>query len=148
MASIREMRLEDLDVIYDLEVLLFGASAWPKETLKQDMELFDFDVLEENGQIVGYCSLAINGDFADILNIGVHPDERKKGHGTVLMKHMISKAWQQGVDNITLEVRVSNQPAISLYTSLGFKQAAKRKQYYQDGEDAYLMILERGKIEC
>lgn len=148
MASIRKMRLEDLDVIYDLEVLLFGPSAWPKETLKKDMELFAFDVLEDQGQIVGYCSLAINGDFADILNIGIHPEYRKKGYGTQLMQHMIKQAFQEGVDNITLEVRVSNQPAIGLYSSLGFKQAAKRKQYYQDGEDAYLMILERGKIEC
>ena len=60
------------------------------------------------------------------------------------MKHMIDLADRNDVKNITLEVRVSNDSAIALYESLGFIKVAKRKQYYQDGEDAHLMILERG----
>ena len=88
MATIREMRIEDLDVIYNLECLLFKESAWPKETLKSDMEMFEFDVLEVDGEIVGYCSLSLNGDFADVLNIGVHPNHRRQGYGSLLMKHM------------------------------------------------------------
>ena len=144
MATIREMRIEDLDVIYNLECLLFKESAWPKETLKSDMEMFEFDVLEVDGEIVGYCSLSLNGDFADVLNIGVHPNHRRQGYGSLLMKHMIEIADLNDVKNITLEVRVSNESAIALYESLGFCKVAKRKQYYQDGEDAHLMILERG----
>lgn len=143
MATIRKMTLKDIDVIYDLECQLFGASAWPKETLKKDMELFYFDVLEENDEIVGYCSLSVLYENADILNIGVHPNHRRKGYGTMLMKHMLDMASREKVENITLEVRVSNQPAIALYESLGFKKAAKRRQYYQDGEDAFLMIYEK-----
>lgn len=143
MASIREMIVEDVEVVYELECLLFGKSAWPKETLISDMESFDFDVLVENDQIIGYCSLMVNGDYADVLNIGVHPEFRQQGYGTMLMKHMIAKADLYEVKNVTLEVRVSNFKAISLYESLGFIRVAKRKQYYQDGEDALLMILER-----
>ena len=143
MASIRKMRIEDVDVIYELECLLFGQSAWPKETLIQDMESFEFDVLIDQNQIIGYCSLMVSDQFADVLNIGVHPNYRQQGYGTMLMKHMIATADRNEVDNITLEVRVSNKNAISLYESLGFVSVAKRKQYYQDGEDALLMILER-----
>jgi len=145
MASIRAMRYEDLDAIYDLEVQLFGQSAWPKETLEKDMELFEFDVLLENEEIVGYCSLAIMLDYADVLNIGISKEHQRKGYGRLLMQHMIQKSWMANVPNITLEVRVSNHPAMALYESLGFKKVTKRKQYYQDGEDAFLMILERGQ---
>ena len=44
--------------------------------------------------------------------------------------------------NITLEVRVSNTVAINLYKSCGFEIAATRKRYYENGEDAYLMLKE------
>ena len=143
MATLRPMSLADLDEVYALECVLFGASAWPKETLEKDMELFYFDVLEEEGKIVGYCSLAINGDFADILNIGVDPLYRRRKYASTMMHYMINRAFNEGALNVTLEVRISNSSAIALYESFGFKKAAKRKQYYQDGEDAYLMILER-----
>lgn len=145
MASLRKMEKSDLDVIYDLECSLFGASAWPKETLEKDMDIFDFDVLIENGEIVGYCSIAIMLDYADILNIGVSSQHRRQGYGRLMMDHMIKKAWNAGVQNVTLEVSVTNEAAIGLYESFGFKKVAKRKQYYQDGQDAYLMILERGQ---
>ena len=57
------------------------------------------------------------------------------------MQEMIALASQQGCETMSLEVRISNQKAISLYESLGFETKAIRKGYYQDNhEDAYLMV--------
>lgn len=147
MATIRQMTKDDIDVIYEMECLLFKESAWPKETLEKDMELFYFDVIEENEGIVGYCSLSVMYENADILNIGVHPNYRKKGYAKMMMKHMLDIAKRERAQNVTLEVRVSNEPAICLYESFDFKKVAKRRQYYQDGEDAFLMIYEMGVNE-
>ena len=58
------------------------------------------------------------------------------------MDHMLTRMKDLGASVFTLEVRVSNVPAIGLYEKCGFKKAAIRRQYYQDGEDAFLMVLE------
>ena len=52
---------------------------------------------------------------------------------------MIDECLAEGVTDITLEVRVSNDPAIALYRSFGFEEAGVRRRYYQDGEDALIM---------
>ncbi len=148
MATIREMTLSDLEAVYELECLLFKESAWPKEVLLKDMILFHFHVLEEDGVILGYISMAMMGEIADILNVGVHPDCRKKGYGTLLMKAMMALAWKLEATSMSLEVRVSNVAAIGLYQSLGFKKVYTRKQYYADGEDAYVMVYEKGVGRC
>ena len=142
MATIREMSKVDIDVIYLMECELFEESAWPKETLLQDLETFYFDVLEDQGQIVGYCSYMVMYEHGDVLNIGVSQRFQRHGYGSILMDHMLTRMKDLGASVFTLEVRVSNVPAIGLYEKCGFKKAAIRRQYYQDGEDAFLMVLE------
>ena len=57
---------------------------------------------------------------------------------------MMQAAVDVGVQYMTLEVRVSNEPALALYKKLGFKKAGVRKKYYEDnGEDAYIMVNDR-----
>jgi ribosomal-protein-alanine N-acetyltransferase len=73
-----------------------------------------------------------------LMNIAVDPDHRREGHGRDLIDALIERA---GADaNITLEVRVSNTPAIALYESYGFRGVGTRRRYYSDtGEDAIIM---------
>ena len=73
---------------------------------------------------------------AEIIDIYVTPDYRRKGIAKQLMNTIINN---DEIKNITLEVNINNKNAILLYNSLGFKEAAKRKGYY-NGEDALLML--------
>ncbi|MEG0277500.1 MAG: GNAT family N-acetyltransferase, partial [Coprobacillus sp.] len=66
---------------------------------------------------------------------------QRQGYAKILMDEMIQFAFEEGCNVMSLEVRVSNQSAISLYEKCGFINQAIRKNYYQDNhEDAYLMV--------
>lgn len=73
---------------------------------------------------------------AEIIDIYVTPDYRRKGIAKELMHKIID---DEQVKNITLEVNINNKNAILMYNSLGFKEATIRKGYY-NGEDAFLML--------
>ena len=66
---------------------------------------------------------------------------RKQGYGRILLEDALARARSMGSTAVTLEVRISNIPARDFYTSCGFREAYRRKSYYQDGEDAFAMIL-------
>lgn len=140
MATIRQMSVGDVDRLFELECELFGNDAWDKETLLDSMDMFHFDVLEVNENIVGYIMYTIMYENGDLLNIGVSKKCQRQGYAHLLMDHMLNQMKDAEVEMVTLEVRVSNEPAINLYKSYGFEIGAKRRQYYKDGEDAYLMI--------
>lgn len=140
---IRAMELEDLDRIVELEHILF-TSAWNKSDFIYELleNQFSFNyVLEADNQIVGYVGVWLMYEQAQITTIGVDPAYMRQGLGRMMMQEMIELAMNQGCEKMSLEVRISNQKAISLYESLGFETVAIRKDYYQDNhEDAYLMI--------
>ncbi|MCS7100009.1 MAG: ribosomal protein S18-alanine N-acetyltransferase [Sulfolobales archaeon] len=78
-----------------------------------------------------------------VVSIAVLPEFRQRGIATALMTSaMNSMKKKYGADEVYLEVRVSNEPAIRLYEKLGFKKVRVLKRYYLDGEDAYLMARE------
>ena len=87
---------------------------------------------------VGYLEYSLIYDRMEIDNIQVLDDYRNQGIGTKLMAHLVSLAIEYRVDNITLEVRVSNEVARNLYKKFGFHEVALRKYYYGD-EDGILM---------
>ena len=67
---------------------------------------------------------------------------RKCGMGHRLMKEMIRMCVEDNVEKIFLEVRESNDTAISMYESLGFDEISRRKDYYKKPtEDAVIMEL-------
>lgn len=91
-----------------------------------------------NDKVIGYLDYSLIYDRMEIDRFEVNFDCRNKGIGTKLMAHLISIAIGYRVVNITLEVRVSNDVAISLYKKFGFREVALRKFYYGD-EDGILM---------
>ena len=98
---------------------------------------------ETDPSIVGYGGFWMMMDEAHICTLGVHPDWRQRGVGELLLATMIEAADGLGAHVVTLEVRVSNQPAQNLYTKYGFTQVGVRKGYYSDNnEDAYIMTTE------
>lgn len=66
---------------------------------------------------------------------------RHRGYGRQLIEDAIERARTAGASTITLEVRVSNLAAREFYRSYGFREAFRRKNYYQDGEDAFALVL-------
>ena len=78
-----------------------------------------------------------------ILNFAVHPQKRNLGIGKILLRNVIEAGTAGRVDNIWLEVRPSNIPALSIYKKFGFVEAGCRKSYYSDSkEDAVIMALD------
>lgn len=96
--------------------------------------------VDEPAPVVGYGGLWLMVDEAHISTIASHPHWRRRGIGELLLLAMIDSAAEIGAEVVTLEVRVTNVPAQTLYTKYGFEVVGKRKGYYSDnGEDAYIM---------
>ena len=88
--------------------------------------------------VIGYLEYSLIYDRMEIDNFYVNEEYRNQGIGTKLLSYLISEAISLRVINITLEVRCSNEVAISLYKKFGFREVALRKFYYGD-EDGILM---------
>jgi [ribosomal protein S18]-alanine N-acetyltransferase len=80
-------------------------------------------------------------DELHLIHIATHPDDRRKGAGSALMRTLIGYAVEHHSRLVLLEVRRTNRPAIRLYRSLGFSAIGVRRRYYADGEDAIEMVL-------
>lgn len=76
-----------------------------------------------------------------INKIATDPRLRNRGYGRRLLEDALSRARSVAATAVTLEVRISNLPAREFYRSYGFREAYRRKGYYQDGEDAFAMVL-------
>ena len=138
------MAREHIPQIARLEKLCFSAP-WSEAMLEE--ELFNpqasFLVAEdEDGRVVGYAGLHVVLDEGYIDNVAVEPDARKHGVASSLLD-VYCRYGAANLAFLTLEVRASNAPAISLYTKYGFAQAGRRKNYYQHpAEDAIIMTRE------
>lgn len=77
---------------------------------------------------------------AHITILAVHPDYRHQGFGQLLLYALLRDAKKHQLEWATLEVKPSNQAALSLYHKFGFKEAGRRRRYYKDtGEDALIL---------
>lgn len=96
-----------------------------------------------NGQeLVGVITLDVSFETADLEDIVVKKQFRKKGVATELLKMAEKQLKESGVCKIFLEVRASNQTAINFYSKNRFEQISTRKSYYSDGENALVMLKE------
>jgi ribosomal-protein-alanine N-acetyltransferase len=90
--------------------------------------------------LVGYGGLWLTLEEAHITTIAVAPEYRGQGIGELLLTGLIDQALDMQATTLTLEVRVSNVVAQSLYLKYGFQPVGKRPRYYTDnGEDALIM---------
>ena len=87
-----------------------------------------------------YGGMTVVLDEGSITNIAVRPDVRRQGLGRAVVEALLERSRSLGVTDVYLEVRLSNEPAIALYRSLGFEVVGTRKNFYkQPNEDAYTM---------
>ena len=94
---------------------------------------------DENG-LVGYLVCARYDEVWHLMNVAVVTENRRRGIASELIDRLFEEAGQDA--RFTLEVRVSNLPAIAMYERIGFRSAGRRRSYYHDnGEDALIMWL-------
>ena len=100
-------------------------------------------VAQAGGEVLGYVgSQSVMGE-ADMMNLAVLPAARRRGIARALVTALIRELAGGGVHSLTLEVRASNQAAILLYGSRGFRGMGRRKNYYEHPrEDAIIMTKE------
>ena len=139
---IRKMTKQDCKVTAELEKEIFS-QPWSEQgfldAIEREQNLFL--VAEEAGELSGYLGLYQSLDEGEITNVAVRADKRNLGIGEKLMQAAIAEAKQRNINQIVLEVRVSNAPAIHLYEKCGFVNCGIRKGFYDfPKEDAYIMI--------
>ena len=139
--TIRPATEADLDAIDEIEQHSFK-SPWTRETFAGELtrEWARIDVIHNEARVIGFCNYWLVTTELHILAIATHPDFRGKGIATRLLDHVLGAARAIGCSLATLEVRRSNKPAIALYEHAGFKTVHVRARYYQDDEDALVML--------
>lgn len=142
---IRRMTLRDLNNVYEIEKESYS-HPWNKLEFVKELKgnkFAHYFVCLLDGKIVGFLGMWVVFEEAHITNIAVSPSFRKRGIGSMFVDFSISFARSKSAKRIVLEVRISNEEAISLYIRKGFKVASIKKNYYLDNfEDAYEMIKE------
>ncbi len=144
MMDIRMATIEDAQAIYEIEQVSFSVP-WSLESVTSELDKTSnklYMVLIENDRIIGYGGVWLIYDEGQITNIAIIPEARCKGYGTQLMERLIDACVKRGMQEIFLEVRISNLSALAMYRNLGFTVKGIRKDYYSEPkEDAYIMSL-------
>ena len=145
--SVRPMTLDDLDGVMAVEQESF-LTPWSRSAFEEELvknRLARYLVALDAEAIVGYAGTWLVINEAHVTNVAVHAGRRREGIGRLLMEALMQMARDAGMESMTLEVRVSNEAAKTLYQQLGFVSAGIRKNYYSvTKEDA--LILGREKL--
>ena len=141
VVSIRQMKVEDAAAIAEMEHQTFS-DAWSEkailDTLRNPKTICL--VAEKIGKIVGYCIVYTADDEADIARIAVLKESRRFGIASELIHALDVICWENQIQIIMLDVRVSNDGARAFYEKHGFTQDGIRENYYKNPiEDAILM---------
>lgn len=136
---------KDFEAVQEIENECFK-EPYSTQELKYEFEenpVNKIIVAEKDGKVVGFIDFLVTFNSATIMQIAVTKEFRGKGIATQLLAEM-EKSFPEQLDDlvesITLEVRVSNQPAVNLYTKNGYKIVVVKSHYYKDGENAIYMV--------
>jgi ribosomal-protein-alanine N-acetyltransferase len=105
---------------------------------------FIFAVAEdEQGTLLGFAVALVAADTAELFEIAVAHQARRRGVGQMLLKHVVARCYALGAATMTLEVRESNAPARALYERHGFVAVGRRTHYYRDPLEDGLLLWRR-----
>ena len=144
--NLREMTVEDIETVIEGETKAFGTSLG-YDLIYTDLTFNPYAhymVLEIDKEVHGYIGLWIN-DNSEIINFYVDKDFRGLGFGEMMLDFAIRLCELSKVNNLSLEVRESNEIAKALYKKHGFIFSHKRERYYDNGEDALVLIKNFGE---
>ena len=147
--NIRRMTIEDLAEVSAIEQVAFR-NPWSIELLRRELshEVSTILLAEETSPdgrptLLGFSIFWLVHRELHILNIATAPAHRRRGVAKALLEATLKQAKEGGCVLATLEVRRSNDAALGLYRSFGFRAVGIRPNYYSDeGEDAIVMVLD------
>lgn len=142
--EIVKMNREHVAPIAELEKLCFS-DPWSQRSVASELEnpLSLWLVAVEDGVVAGYVGSQSVLDAADMMNLAVSPNFRRRGIAQRLVEALLGELAANGVKCLLLEVRCSNVPAIALYEKLGFIAVGRRPRYYEKPrEDALILRKE------
>lgn len=139
------MTEDDLSQVMQIEEETF-ADPWSLNSFRRDIKENPYSLYltaYQGNRLAGYIGGWLIIDELHITNLAVDSSVRKQGIATALIEELIRITKLKGISRVTLEVRVSNEPAINLYKKMGFESAGCRPRYYQNNnEDALIMWKE------
>ena len=143
-ASIRRLAYSDLPRVISIERRSFP-TPWSLAMFVLELSKPSGICLAATGaegeELLGYLVCSRYDQVWHLMNVAVAPERRRAGVARALIARLVEEGG--GRLPFTLEVRVSNRPAIAMYERLGFRSAGVRPRYYQDnGEDALIMWLD------
>lgn len=142
MVRIVTARKEHLDYILRIEKECFSLP-WTREQLEKQLDEDRYVFLaaeDETGAAVGYVGLMYVLDEGYISNVAVTPTRRREGIADMLLSELYEKAREKKLSFLTLEARLGNTAAQSLYKKHGYTQVGLRRNFYdKPREDAVLM---------
>ena len=130
--------------VAELEKLCFR-DPWSENSVASELNnpLSLWLVAVDGDRVAGYVGSQTVMDESDMKNVAVHPDYRKQGIATALILGLVEELRKRGSRSLTLEVRASNETAISVYRKLDFQEVGRRKNYYRNPrEDALILRKE------
>ena len=139
LPTIRTARLADVPAILAIEHQAASAAHWPVEEYERLIANGVVLLAEQVGKPSGFvCAKAVAGEW-EIENVVVAPEFLRQGIADRLIQALIEQVEKVATSRILLEVRESNRPARRLYEKNGFREAGRRRQYYNNPpEDAIL----------
>ena len=120
--SITQMTADDIEDVVKIEADAYGEHHWSKSSFYDEMNnnlAKYYCAKTPDGKTVAYAGTWNIIDEAHITTIAVSPEYTRKHIGEALMVKILENCYSQGIKYLTLEVRESNTPAISLYTKYG-----------------------------
>jgi len=144
-ATVRPVDRADLLAVVRIERACFS-DPWPYDAFERLLDEPAFLVAEREGAVVGYVvadSTPNHGrDIGHVKDLAVHPEAREQGIGRTLLRSALARLRAVGVAVVRLEVRESNAAARSLYADEGFDPIRRVSNYYRDGEDALVLVVD------
>lgn len=137
----QKMEEDHVVQVAELEKLCF-TDPWSEKSVASELKnpLSLWLVAMEGECLAGYVgSQSVEGE-ADMMNVAVHPDFRRKGVAKMLILKLVEALKDSGVHSLTLEVRTSNENAIALYEKLEFKIVGRRPSYYRHPKEDALIL--------
>lgn len=140
--AIRQADGADVNSLAAIEQAVFS-DPWPASAFHDLLQQSHANVnvaVDRQNVVCGYCILLIGADEGEIANIAVAPSRQRQGVASLLLDVALNFARSHGVTSIYLEVRLSNEPAKTLYESRGFEPVGRRRAYYREPlEDALVL---------
>ena len=143
--TVRQAKRADLLAVVRIERTCFS-DPWPRDAFERLLGEPAFLVAERAGAVAGFVvadrTPNHGRDIGHVKDLAVRPDARGEGIGRTLLRSALARLRATGVAVARLEVREGNDAARSLYADEGFDPVRRAANYYRDGEDALVLVVD------